>query len=264
MVGAYAFVVGAWRGGTGILPSAARRSARIGAIGRMAVPADRPLRFAFLATVFVAAGIGTAELAGWQVAFTIFSTAAFALDAWRSPRRRSSDGDSVRATSRSSGACSDGRSRGACGSACSSAGRSPRCRASWGSSSRGLPTSPLVQPALLVLAVAQPVCGVVFVLDGVLMGAGDARYLAAAAASTSCRTCPHSRSSPSCIRRGHGLVARGVLLRRLHAGAARTLGWRVRRAPGSAVTSVGPASAPVGRHGRAVGQAPPSGDTTRT
>ena len=38
----------------------------------------------------------------------------------------------------------------------------------------------LVQPALLVLAVAQPVCGVVFVLDGVLMGAGDARYLALA------------------------------------------------------------------------------------
>jgi Na+-driven multidrug efflux pump len=36
----------------------------------------------------------------------------------------------------------------------------------------------LVQPALLVLA-AQPVCGVVFVLDGVLMGAGDVRYLAA-------------------------------------------------------------------------------------
>jgi Na+-driven multidrug efflux pump len=36
----------------------------------------------------------------------------------------------------------------------------------------------LVQPALIVLAVAQPLCGVVFVLDGVLIGAGDARYLA--------------------------------------------------------------------------------------
>jgi putative MATE family efflux protein len=32
--------------------------------------------------------------------------------------------------------------------------------------------------ALLVVAVAQPVCGVVFVLDGVLMGAGDGPYLA--------------------------------------------------------------------------------------
>ncbi|MFG2711188.1 MATE family efflux transporter [Streptomyces goshikiensis] len=33
-------------------------------------------------------------------------------------------------------------------------------------------------PALLVVAVSQPVSGIVFVLDGVLMGAGDGRYLA--------------------------------------------------------------------------------------
>lgn len=35
-------------------------------------------------------------------------------------------------------------------------------------------------PALLVVALAQPVCGIVFVLDGVLMGAGDGPYLARA------------------------------------------------------------------------------------
>ncbi|GCB47740.1 hypothetical protein SNL152K_5048 [Streptomyces sp. NL15-2K] len=33
-------------------------------------------------------------------------------------------------------------------------------------------------PALVVVAVAQPICGVVYVLDGVLMGAGDGPYLA--------------------------------------------------------------------------------------
>ena len=33
-------------------------------------------------------------------------------------------------------------------------------------------------PALVLVAAAQPVCGIVFVLDGVLMGAGDGRYLA--------------------------------------------------------------------------------------
>ncbi|WP_405664538.1 MATE family efflux transporter [Streptomyces sp. NBC_01166] len=33
-------------------------------------------------------------------------------------------------------------------------------------------------PALLVVALSQPISGVVFVLDGVLMGAGDGRYLA--------------------------------------------------------------------------------------
>ncbi|MET7443217.1 MATE family efflux transporter, partial [Streptomyces sp. NPDC005568] len=35
-------------------------------------------------------------------------------------------------------------------------------------------------PALLVVAIAQPVSGIVFVLDGVLMGAGDGPYLAGA------------------------------------------------------------------------------------
>ncbi len=36
----------------------------------------------------------------------------------------------------------------------------------------------LLVPVLLVIALGQPVCGVVFVLDGVLIGAGDGRYLA--------------------------------------------------------------------------------------
>lgn len=35
-------------------------------------------------------------------------------------------------------------------------------------------------PVLLVVALSQPIAGVVFVLDGVLMGAGDGRYLAGA------------------------------------------------------------------------------------
>ena len=35
-------------------------------------------------------------------------------------------------------------------------------------------------PVLLVAALAQPAAGVVFVLDGVLIGAGDGRYLALA------------------------------------------------------------------------------------
>lgn len=37
-----------------------------------------------------------------------------------------------------------------------------------------------VPPVLLVAALAQPLAGLVFVLDGVLIGAGDARYLARA------------------------------------------------------------------------------------
>jgi len=42
----------------------------------------------------------------------------------------------------------------------------------------------LLGSVLVVAAVAQPVCGVVFALDGVLIGAGDGRYLALAGAIT--------------------------------------------------------------------------------
>ncbi|MFE0178128.1 MATE family efflux transporter [Streptomyces sp. NPDC059002] len=39
-------------------------------------------------------------------------------------------------------------------------------------------------PALVVVALTQPICGIVFVLDGVLMGAGDGPYLAWAMLAT--------------------------------------------------------------------------------
>ncbi|MEV8020599.1 MATE family efflux transporter [Streptomyces sp. NPDC086554] len=39
-------------------------------------------------------------------------------------------------------------------------------------------------PALVVVAIAQPICGIVYVLDGVLMGAGDGLYLAWAMLAT--------------------------------------------------------------------------------
>ncbi|MFJ5308032.1 MATE family efflux transporter [Streptomyces sp. NPDC088350] len=39
-------------------------------------------------------------------------------------------------------------------------------------------------PALIMVALSQPICGVVFVLDGVLMGAGDGPYLAGAMVAT--------------------------------------------------------------------------------
>jgi putative MATE family efflux protein len=137
------------------------------------------LRVALLATVAVATGLGTDELAGWQVAFTIFSTAAFALDALAIAAQAlvgkglgADDPHTVRRV----------------------LGRTVAWGAWFGiitgvvigalSGVIGLlftgdaAIAALVQPALIVLAVAQPVCGVVFVLDGVLIGAGDARYLA--------------------------------------------------------------------------------------
>ncbi|GAB3603501.1 MATE family efflux transporter [Microbacterium aureliae] len=139
------------------------------------------LRAALLATVAVATGLGTDELAGWQVAFTIFSTTAFALDALAIAAQ-----------------ALVGKGLGARDEPL--VGRVLARTVAWGawfgvivgavvaalSGVIGLAftgdgaVAALVQPALLVLAVAQPVCGVVFVLDGVLIGAGDARYLAVA------------------------------------------------------------------------------------
>ncbi|SFI49295.1 MULTISPECIES: MATE family efflux transporter [Microbacterium] len=182
MVGAYVLVIGrlARRHAASVLPrrEGVRGSARSGGWLFLRTVS---LRLALLVTVGVATGLGTEELAGWQVAFTMFSTAAFALDALAIAAQ-----------------ALIGRGLGA--------GDEPFVRrvlgrtVAWGAwfgvivggviaASSGViglvftgdpALAAMIQPALLVLAVAQPVCGVVFVLDGVLMGAGDAKYLALA------------------------------------------------------------------------------------
>lgn len=139
------------------------------------------LRAALLATVAVATGIGTDELAGWQIVFTIFSAAAFALDAL-----------AIAAQALIGKELGAGDER--------QVHRVLTRTVAWGawfgvvvgaliavlSGVIGIVftgdamIAALVQPALLILAVAQPIAGVVFVLDGVLMGANDARYLAIA------------------------------------------------------------------------------------
>ncbi|MDY0908292.1 MATE family efflux transporter [Microbacterium sp. CFBP9034] len=182
MVGAFVIVIGrvARRHEASVRPhrEGVRGSARSG--GWLFVRTVS-LRVALLATVAVAATLGTEELAGWQVAFTIFSTAAFALDALAIAAQAligkglgEEDRPLVRRV----------------------LGRTLAWGAWFGvivgvvigalSGVIGLvftgdpAIAALVQPALIVLAVAQPVCGVVFVLDGVLIGAGDAKYLAIA------------------------------------------------------------------------------------
>lgn len=139
------------------------------------------LRVALLATVGVATGIGTEELAGWQIVFTIFSAAAFALDALAIAAqaligKELGAGDEqqvhrVLARTVAWGAWF-GVAVGVLIAALSGV---------LGIVFTGDATiAALVQPALLVLAVAQPIAGIVFVLDGVLMGANDVRYLAIA------------------------------------------------------------------------------------
>ena len=137
------------------------------------------LRAALLVTVFAATSHGTAVTAGYQVVFTIFTTAAFALDALAIAAQAligdalgSSNRDRARAVMRRTVFWGIG-----CGVVFGGALAlaSPVIGRVFTSDAAVLTMLP---SAILVLGVSLPLAGLVFVLDGVLMGAGDARYLA--------------------------------------------------------------------------------------
>jgi putative MATE family efflux protein len=175
-----AVVRAAHRHGASLLPrvSGIRATARAGA---PLLVRTLSLRAVLLVATAVAARFGDAEMAAHQLALTVWTLLAFALDAIAI-----------------AGQAIIGRYLGA-GMA---AGARAACRRMvwWGVCSGlvlGLLTaaaSPLLLraftgdeavrdallPLLLVVAVTQPIAGVVFVLDGVLMGAGDGPYLAGA------------------------------------------------------------------------------------
>jgi putative MATE family efflux protein len=159
----------------------------LGGIGRAAhagaalVVRTVTLRASLLVTTFAAARLGSADLAAHQLAATIWGFLAFSLDAIAIAAQAIT-----------------GRYLGAGDVATTRAVTDRMVR--WGVLS-GVATgvglaavSPLLGPlftgddrvrdalvpVLLVAALFQPVAGVVFVLDGVLIGAGDGRYLAAA------------------------------------------------------------------------------------
>ncbi|MDO9398903.1 MAG: MATE family efflux transporter, partial [Herbiconiux sp.] len=134
-----------------------------------------------LASVVVAASLGVTQLAAFQIAFTVFTALALALDALAIAGQAlvghglgASDVERVHAVTRR-------LIRWGIGSGVVLgvllAAVSPSAGAVFS-------PSPAVQQAvgavLLVMAVGIPLGGYVFVLDGVLIGAGDARYLALA------------------------------------------------------------------------------------
>jgi putative MATE family efflux protein len=137
------------------------------------------LRIALLATVIVASGFGTAELAAYQVGWTIFATIAFVLDSLAiAGQAMVGFGIGARNADR--------------------VHRVTRRLVGWGIGFGALLTvviaasawvlplvfssdsevRELIRISLLVMAVTLPVAGFVFVLDGVLIGGGDFRYLA--------------------------------------------------------------------------------------
>jgi putative MATE family efflux protein len=139
------------------------------------------MRVALVIATAVAAALGTAELAAYQVAFTTWTMLALVLDAVAIAAqalvgRALGAGDVEEARSTTRRMVQWGVFAGAV-LAVLVAAAAPLY-------SRLFTTDPQVRSllvvALLVVALMQPVAGWVFVLDGVLIGAGDGRYLALA------------------------------------------------------------------------------------
>lgn len=143
------------------------------------------LRLVLLGATVVASRLGDASLAAYQVSFAIWSLLALALDAVAI-----------------AGQAIVGRYLGAADVAGTRSATRRMCE--WGVAAGALlgllvvvarpayvplfTTDPAVRSllagALVVVALQQPLAGLVFVLDGVLIGAGDARYLALAGVAT--------------------------------------------------------------------------------
>lgn len=173
-----AVVRGARRHGAPLLPDAAGLRASLSA-GFDLLIRTITLRVVLLVGTGVAAHLGDAEIAAYAVAFNIWTLLAFALDAIAI-----------------AGQAITGRYLGA--SEVDGARAATRRMVQWGMAAGvvfglavlvvrpwlpGLFTADqtvrdLAASALLVVALMQPLAGLVFVLDGVLIGAGDMRYLA--------------------------------------------------------------------------------------
>lgn len=182
MAAVYLTVVvrGARRHGASLRPDAAG----IKACAQAGVPLlvrTLSLRAILMIATAVAARLGDADIAAHQIILSLWSLLAFALDAIAIA------GQAI--IGRFLGADDAEGARGAC-----------RRMVQWGVAA-GVVLGLLVVvtrpvflplftgdstvkdtalPALLLVALSQPVCGVVYVLDGVLMGAGDGPYLAGA------------------------------------------------------------------------------------
>ncbi|MER7149244.1 MATE family efflux transporter, partial [Streptomyces lydicus] len=163
------------------------------------------LRAVLLIATAIAARLGDAEVAAHQIVLTLWSLLAFALDAIAIA------GQAI--IGRYLGAGDADGARAAC-----------RRMVQWGIASgvvlgvlvalaRPLfiplfTSDPAVQSplttTLLVVALTQPVSGIVFILDGVLMGAGDGPYLAGAMVVTLALFVPAALAVPAF---GGGLVA---------------------------------------------------------
>ena len=213
------------------------------------------LRIAILATVVVVTAQGPVNLAAHQLAMTIFTFLAFALDAL-AIAAQALIGKELGASRARSGAGADWN-HGPLGHRLRRAHRvllavaAPWAGALFTSDAEVRAALTL---ALWVLAAGQPLAGYVFVLDGVLIGAGDARYLALAGVVNLAAVPAAAAGRPAVggrRRRGPALAVGGVLAG-LHGGAGPHAGPPradgpvdgARRALSPGPDAVGPAAPP--------------------
>ena len=192
--------------GVGLLPHREGLRASLGS-GTPLLIRSLSLRVAILATVWAATALGDVSLAAHQVVNALWTFAAFALDALAVAAQaligtalgqaQRSDADST-TTNTEVDTAADTDTQSASATAGWSIDELLRRLLAWGAgtgvligvlmaagaawlphaftSDPGVITA--ATPTLLVAASALPLAGVVYLLDGVLMGAGDGRYLA--------------------------------------------------------------------------------------
>ena len=192
--------------GVGLLPHRQGLRASLGS-GTPLLIRSLSLRAAILATVWTATALGEVSLAAHQVVNALWTFAAFALDALAVAAQAligTALGQAQRADADSAAPEADALTEEEAGAAAATAGWSIdellKRMLAWGAGTGALIGLLMVvgaawlpraftsdsgviaaaTPTLLVAASAQPLAGVVFLLDGVLMGAGDGRYLARA------------------------------------------------------------------------------------
>ncbi len=159
-------------------PDAARLS-RLAAVSRDLFVRTVALRGAFVATVAIAARIGSPELAAHQIAFELFAFTAMALDAIGIAAqamigRLLGAGDAAGARRAADRLIAWGVLAGLAGGIVILVLRMPLAALFTGDAL----VEQLAAFLLVLLAVSMPVNGLVFALDGVLIGAGDVRFLA--------------------------------------------------------------------------------------
>ena len=207
--------------GVGLAPSRTGLRASLGS-GAPLLVRTVSLRAAILTTVWAATALGAVPLAAHQVVGSLWNFAAFALDALAVAAQAlvgtalgQADAAGARAPSGGSAPVPSG------GAVPVSVEAVLRRTLGWGAAtgavigvvlaaaSPWLPwlftseaaVASAARPALLVAASAMPLAGAVFLFDGILMGAGDGRYLAGAGLVT---LVPYA---PLAVAVAHGLPA---------------------------------------------------------